>query len=91
MQVLQVGELVAALGRAWEAIRAHHDEVPPVVLVFGTGSGRRAATRRELGHFAPARWWPVHEGEPAELPASRQAVDDGAGWQSLRRRPRGYC
>jgi hypothetical protein len=76
IQVLQAGELVAALEHAWGAIRAHHDEVPPVVLVFGTGSRRRAA-RRKLGHFAPARWCPVHDREPVELPASRQAVDDG--------------
>jgi hypothetical protein len=62
---LEVDELVAALERAWGAIRAHHREVPPVVLVLGTSSARRAA-RQKLGHFAPARWLPFYVVEAAE-------------------------
>jgi hypothetical protein len=75
-QLLDAGALVAALERAWDVIRAHHPEVPPVVLVFGTGSARRAATRK-LGHFAPARWLPVHDGEPFEPQAPPKAIEDG--------------
>ena len=68
--------MVAALGGAWAAIRARHHDVPPVMLVFGTGSARRAA-RCKLGHFAPALWLPVHDGEPVEPQAEPQAVDEG--------------
>jgi hypothetical protein len=75
-QPLDAGALVAALKRAWDVIRAHHPEVPPVVLVFGTGSAQRGA-RRKLGHFAPARWLPVHEVEPVEPQAPPKAIDDG--------------
>lgn len=75
-QLSEVGGLVAALGGAWAAIRARHHDVPPVMLVFGTGSGRCAA-RCKLGHFAPARWLPVHEGAPVEPQAEPHAVDEG--------------
>ena len=47
-----------------------------MVLVFGTGSARRAG-RRKLGHFAPARWLPFHDGEPFEPHAPPKAIDDG--------------
>jgi hypothetical protein len=76
LEPLHAGALVAALERAWDVIRAHHPEVPPVVLVFGTGSARRTA-RRKLGHFAPARWLPIHDGEPVEPQAPPKAIDDG--------------
>jgi hypothetical protein len=71
------GAVVAALERAWDVIRAHHPEVPPVVLVFGTGSVRRA-TRRKLAHFGPSWWWPIHDDEPVELPALPEVIDDDA-------------
>lgn len=74
---LEVDELVAALERAWGAIRAHHREVPPVVLVLGTSSARRAA-RQKLGHFAPARWLPFYVVEAAEPRAEPPAIDDGS-------------
>jgi len=67
---------MAALEGAWDVVRAHHPEVPPVVLVFGSCTARRAA-RRKLGHFAPARWLPVHDGEPFEPQALPEAIDDG--------------
>jgi hypothetical protein len=75
-QLPDAGAVVAALERAWDVIRAHHPEVPPVVLVFGSCSARRAA-KRKLGHFAPARWLPVHDGEPFEPQALPEAIDDG--------------
>ncbi len=51
------GWLLQALAEGWTAIRARHEELPPVVLVIGPGP-LPAATRIELGHFAPMRWSP---------------------------------
>jgi hypothetical protein len=46
--------LVAALEHAWDRIRARHPDVPPVVVITGTGrSGRGYATN---GHFCADRW-----------------------------------
>lgn len=70
------GLLAAALERAWNVIRAEHPEVPPVILVFGTGSANRAARRPKLGHFTPVRWLPVHDGELFEPPDHPAAIDD---------------
>lgn len=46
--------LVAASERAWEAIQAHHREVPDVVLVLGTGVERGRLVK--LGHWWDGRW-----------------------------------
>jgi hypothetical protein len=47
--------LVAALERAWTAIRRRHPEVPEVVMAVASGSvGRRGELT--LGHFAERRW-----------------------------------
>jgi hypothetical protein len=47
--------LVAALERAWTAIRAQHPQVPEVVMAVASGSvGRRGQLK--LGHFADRRW-----------------------------------
>jgi hypothetical protein len=51
------GRLLQALAEGWNAIRARHEELPPVILVIGP-SPVPAATRIELGHFAPTRWAP---------------------------------
>jgi hypothetical protein len=51
------GWLLQALGEGWNAIRARHEELLPVILVIGP-SPVPAATRIELGHFAPMRWSP---------------------------------
>lgn len=85
---MDAGALVAALKRSWDVIRAHHPEVPPVVLAFGTGSTRRA-TRRKLAHFAPIFWWLAHDDsdpdldvssgeplEPVEPPVPSDTIDD---------------
>jgi hypothetical protein len=45
--------LVAALERAWAAIRTQHPDVPEAVLVVASGGD---AKRLALGHFAPGRW-----------------------------------
>lgn len=47
-------QIVRALSRVWDAIRDTHDEVPPVVLLPGSGNGGGIA-----GHFAPLRWTPT--------------------------------
>lgn len=63
--------MVAALESAWAAIRAHHPELPPVVIVLGAGSGDRGGLR--LGHFAAMRWSPTDvsdaesDGQPSGL------------------------
>jgi hypothetical protein len=47
--------LVAALERAWSAIRYRHPQVPEVVMAMASGSiGRRGELT--LGHFAETRW-----------------------------------
>jgi len=53
-------ELTGVLTRAWNAIRARHYDVPPVVLVIGSSSPC-PATRCRLGHFSPLRWSPPHD------------------------------
>ena len=51
------GWLLQALAEGWNAIRARHEELPPVIHVIGP-SPVPSATRIELGHFAPMRWAP---------------------------------
>jgi len=46
-------DLVAALERAWQAIRARHPEVPSAVIVVASGTTTRQA---KYGHFAAMRW-----------------------------------
>jgi hypothetical protein len=47
--------LVAALERAWSAIRHRHPQVPEVVMAMASGTiGRRGELT--LGHFAEGRW-----------------------------------
>lgn len=55
--------LVAACERAWKVIQSHHDDVPDVVVVVGSG-GRRSQTL--LGHFA-TNCWAGNTGSVVEL------------------------
>jgi hypothetical protein len=74
--------LVAALERAWTAIRTRHPEVPEVVLVVAAGSDPRGK-RLTLGHFAAGRW---QLATPADSqPANRAEVL--VGGEGLRRGP----
>jgi hypothetical protein len=66
-------ELVSALTSSWNAIRARHDEVPPVVMVVG--SDRRKAKLPCLGGFVAGRWSPVHAREPPRVQALREEFD----------------
>lgn len=47
-------DLVAALERAWQAIRTQHADIPDAVIVVASGSGGRKGLK--LGHFARSRW-----------------------------------
>ncbi|WP_458690454.1 hypothetical protein [Nocardia tengchongensis] len=48
------GLLVTAIENTWATIRAHHPDVPEVVLTVGAGS--TGTSEMTLGHFAPNRW-----------------------------------
>ena len=48
-----VSHLLAVLEEAWAAIRRHHSEVPPVVIIIASGTGTKQA---KWGHHAPGRW-----------------------------------
>lgn len=46
--------IIAVLEHAWSQIRARHPDVPPVVVI--TGTGREARGYATLGHFGAERW-----------------------------------
>jgi hypothetical protein len=46
--------IIAVLESAWAQIRARHPDVPPVVVI--TGTGREARGYATLGHFGAERW-----------------------------------
>lgn len=50
--------IIAALERAWTAIRTRHPDVPDVVIVTGAGSNQRGTPEgyRLRGHHWPERW-----------------------------------
>ena len=49
-------EIVAALDRAWQSIRARHPEVPPVVLLLGPSPSRAGARFRTHGCYLGPGW-----------------------------------
>lgn len=66
----------AALHRTWNAIRARHNEVPPVILAIGTASPRRVTRLVRLGHFARWRSFAAHDGDPEPLGLARATLRD---------------
>jgi hypothetical protein len=48
-----VSRLLAVLEDAWTAIRRHHPQIPPVVIIVASGGNGR---QRAYGHHAPQRW-----------------------------------
>jgi hypothetical protein len=52
-QTPAASRLLAILEDTWTAIRRHHGEIPPVVLIIASGTGTRQA---RWGHHAPRRW-----------------------------------
>jgi hypothetical protein len=69
-------ELLAALADVWDAIRARHEDVPPVVLVVGTNP-RLTTRRRTVAHFAPAGWLPPAPRDSGRLYDGLDAIDEG--------------
>ena len=67
---------IVALHRTWNAIRARHGEVPPVVLAIGTASPRRVTRLVRLGHFARWRWFAAHDSDPDPLRRARATLRD---------------
>jgi hypothetical protein len=68
-------ELLVALAGAWDAIRARHQEVQPVVLVVGSNS-RPTAKRRTFARFAPTGWGPPPPSDSGRLNAGLHAIDE---------------
>ena len=57
------GPLIVALEHAWAQIRRVHPEVPPAVLITGSGSDTRRRNMLRLGHFAASRWTAGPDGD----------------------------
>ena len=68
--------IIVALHRSWNAIRARHGEVPPVVLAIGTPSPRRVTRLVRLGHFARWRWFAAGHSDPDPLRLARASLRD---------------
>jgi len=68
--------VVAALEQAWTAIRAHHSDVPEVVVILGAGSEARRGLFK-WGHFAAARWHVAGANRP-EVLVSGEGLNRGA-------------
>ena len=73
--------VVVALERAWTAIRAHHPDVPQVVIILGAGSEARRGLFK-WGHFAAARWHVAGSNRPEVLVSGeglRRGAPEGSG------------
>ncbi len=68
--------VVAALEDAWTTIRAHHADVPQVVIILGAGSESRRGLFK-WGHFAAARWHVAGTNRP-EVLVSGEGLRRGA-------------
>ncbi|MHB8695825.1 MAG: hypothetical protein ACYDHH_31810, partial [Solirubrobacteraceae bacterium] len=81
--VVVADDMVLALARAWDAIRARHEDVPRVVLTVGAHSDR--GTRVRLGAYRSIGWSPARPAASPELMTARKelheamANDDIAG------------
>ncbi|WP_143670323.1 hypothetical protein [Streptomyces antimycoticus] len=58
--------IIGALEAAWSAIQKRHPEVPPVVVITGTGAPRRGGKYLKRGHHSPERW--AHAAEERRTP-----------------------
>jgi hypothetical protein len=67
--------MVAALENAYAAIRRRHPELPEVVIVIASGSGRKGLEK--LGHFAAMRWQDGDE-RVAELMIAGEGLNNPA-------------
>lgn len=74
------GPLIVAFEHAWTQIRRAHPEVPPAVLITGSGSDARRTNMLRLGHFAASRWQGGSEGtEIDEIFVGGEGLERGAG------------
>jgi hypothetical protein len=69
-----ISAVLRVLETIWQAIRARHPQIPPVVLVVASGTDGRQA---RWGHHAPLRW---HVGleDRAEIMISGEGLKRGA-------------
>ena len=80
--------LLAVLEDIWTAIRRHHPEIPPVVIIIASGTDSRQPS---WGHYASGRWY-VANVKHAEVMISgeglRRTPADVLGTPAARSRPR---
>jgi hypothetical protein len=65
-----VSRILAVLEDMWQAIRTHHPEIPPVVIIIASGTEGKQA---RYGHHAPGRWY-VDSQERAEIMISGEGL-----------------
>lgn len=70
VDVQAVSRVLAVLEQMWQAIRRHHPEVPPVVVIIASGTDGKQA---RWGHHAPGRWY-VGEQQRAEIMISGEGL-----------------
>jgi DnaJ domain len=68
--VQAASRLVHVLEDIWQAIRRHHSEIPPVVIILASGTETR---QPRWGHFASGRWY-VENDQRAEVMISGEAL-----------------
>jgi curved DNA-binding protein CbpA len=69
-----VSAVLRVLETTWQAIRARHPQIPPVVLVIASGTEGKQA---RYGHHAPQRWHVSGE-DRAEIMISGEGLRRGA-------------
>ena len=65
-----VSRILGVLEDLWQAIRTHHPEIPPVVIIIASGTEGKQA---RYGHHAPGRWY-VDSQERAEIMISGEGL-----------------
>ncbi len=65
-----VSRVLAVLEDVWQAIRRHHPEIPPVVIIIASGTEGKQA---RYGHHAPGRWYVANQ-QRAEIMISGEGL-----------------
>ena len=65
-----VSRILAVLEDMWQAIRTHHPEIPPVVIIIASGTEGKQA---RYGHHAPGRWYVANQ-ERTEIMISGEGL-----------------
>src|SRR5260370_22794201 len=63
--------VLTMLEETWQAIRARHPEIPPVVIIIASGTTGREARR---GRFDSQRWTVHTTGTPIRILLDRKSV-----------------